>query len=33
MYTNSNLNTRGMYNGKGIQYVQVVFRGDINVLC
>ena len=29
--SNSNLNTGGMYNGKGIQYVQALFRGDINV--
>ena len=25
------LNTRGMCKGKAIQYVQVLFRGDINV--
>ena len=31
VYTNSNLNTRGVYNSKVIQYVQVLFRGDINV--
>ena len=29
VYTNSNLNTRGIY--KGIQYVQIPVRGDINV--